>query len=150
VHGIDFSSWRSLFMVLIGLALFTLISVGIYVLTAFTIQRRHERSTREINERMRALIAAYKTLNSSDTGTLTVDSTNPLNLHRQGPTVDRMIEIEGALSDIILLGTVEQVRLAVRAVHDLLNGGLVRTNELTASLRQSIREELNIGPAPSN
>ncbi len=61
MRGIDFSSWQSLLVTLIGLALFTLISIGIRLLMMFTIQQRRERMNRQINERLRTLIAAYKT-----------------------------------------------------------------------------------------
>lgn len=73
LHNIDFSSWQSLLATLIGLALFTLIGVGIRLLAMFTVQQRRERMNRQINERLRTLIAAYKTLGGSFTGNLTVD-----------------------------------------------------------------------------
>lgn len=172
MRGIDFSSWQSLIVTLIGLALFTLISIGIRLLMMFTIQQRRERMNRQINERLRTLIAAYKTLGGSFTGNLTVDPTHLGDLHRQdreaaghdeaaakddpsaaGPTgSERRRRVrdaaEAALSDIILLGTEEQVRLADRAVRELIAGGPVHTDELVVSLRKFIREALDIGPIP--
>ncbi|OYX65520.1 MAG: hypothetical protein B7Y95_24265, partial [Rhizobiales bacterium 32-66-11] len=62
MRNIDFSSWESLLVTLIGLALVTLIGVGIRLVVMFTIQQRRERMNRQINERLRTLIAAYKTL----------------------------------------------------------------------------------------
>lgn len=76
MRGIDFSSWQSLLMTMIGLGLFMLISIGIRLLMMFTIQQRRERMNRQINERLRILIAAYKILGGSFTGTLTVDPTH--------------------------------------------------------------------------
>ncbi len=67
---------------MIGLALFTLIGVGIRLLAMFTIQQRRERMNRQINERLRTLIAAYKTLGGSFTGNLTVDPTHLRDLRR--------------------------------------------------------------------
>jgi hypothetical protein len=58
--------------------------------------------------------------------------------------------VEGALSDIILLGTDEQVRLAERAARDLVEGRPVRTHDLTVSLRNFIRKALDIDPIPSD
>ena len=172
MRGIDFSSWQSVLVTLIGLALFTLISIGIRLLMMFTIQQRRERMNRQINERLRTLIAAYKTLGGSFTGNLTVDPTHLRDLHQQDREVagggesaaeddpnaagstgsDRRRRIrdavEAALSDIILLGTEEQVRLAVRAVRDLIAGHRIHTAELVVSLRDFIREALDIGPIP--
>lgn len=58
--------------------------------------------------------------------------------------------MEAALSDIILLGTEEQVRLAERAVRELTTGRSVHTDELVMSLRNFIREALDIGPIPAD
>jgi hypothetical protein len=64
----------------IGLALLTLLGVGVRLLAMFTIQQRRERLNRQINERLRTLIATYTALGGSFTGDLTVDPTH------QGPT----------------------------------------------------------------
>ncbi len=58
--------------------------------------------------------------------------------------------VEAALSDIILLGTEEQVRLAARAAHELATGKLAHTHELVVSLRAFIREALDLDPIPSD
>lgn len=68
LRGLDFTSWQSMLLTLIGLALFTLITIGIRLLMMFTVQQRRERMNRQINERLRALIAAYKILGGSFTG----------------------------------------------------------------------------------
>lgn len=115
---IDFSSWHSLLATLIGLAFFTLIGVGIRRLTMLTVQQRRERMNRQINERLRVLMAAYRTLGGSFTGTLLVDPTHKRDL---GPD---------QLSDIILLGTKEQVRMAARAAAELVAGRPVPTHDL--------------------
>ena len=78
MRSLDFSSLHSLFTTLISLAVITLLGVGIRLVTQTTIQQRRERMNRQINERLRALMAAYKTLGGSFTGDLTV---NPL--HRR-------------------------------------------------------------------
>ncbi len=73
MRSIDFSSWQSVAATLLGLTLVTLLGVGIRLLMMVTIQQRRERLNRQINERLRTLIAAYKTLGGSFTGDLTVD-----------------------------------------------------------------------------
>jgi len=172
LRSLDFSSPQALITTLLSLAVITLLGVGIRLLTMVTIQQRRERMNRQINERLRALIAAYKTLGGSFTGDLSVDPTHRRDLRRQGespatasaapsdlsvtdsPGSDRARRVrdavEAALSDIILLGTEEQVRLAARAAHELAAGKLVHTQELVVSLRTFIREALDLDPIPSD
>src|ERR1700755_383843 len=87
MRGLDFSSWQTLLSTLLGLSVITLIGVGIRLLAMFTIQQRRERMNRQINERLRTLIAAYKTLGGSFTGNLTVDPTHLRDLRRGGELV---------------------------------------------------------------
>jgi hypothetical protein len=58
--------------------------------------------------------------------------------------------VEAALSDIILLGTEEQVRLAERAVRELVAGRPVHVHELVVSLRNFIRAALDLAPIPAD
>ncbi len=171
MHNLDFSSWHSVLVTFIGLALFTLISMGIRLLMMMTIQQRRERMNRQINERLRVLIAAYKTLGGSFTGDLSVDPTHLRDLKRRpqstgdaengleladnggsGSERTRRIRdaVEAALSDILLLGTEAQVRLAERAIRELIAGRPVHTHELVVSLRDFIREALSLDPIPSD
>ncbi|RYD31993.1 MAG: hypothetical protein EOP87_13655, partial [Verrucomicrobiaceae bacterium] len=83
MRGIDFSSWQSVLSTLVALALVTLIGVGIRLLAMATIQQRRERANRQINERLRVLIAAYKTLGGSFTGDLAVDPTHLRDLRKR-------------------------------------------------------------------
>ncbi|HWK64240.1 MAG TPA: hypothetical protein VNS34_04830 [Rhizobiaceae bacterium] len=161
----DFSSWQGLLLTLIGISLITLISMGIRLIMMFTIQQRRERANRQINERLKTLIAAYKILGGSFTGTLTVDPTHLKDLRERaradaegneglplssGSERSRRIRdaVEAALSDVILLGTEEQVRLAERAARELVAGQPVRTHQLVVSLRNFIREALDLAPVP--
>src|ERR1700709_2465491 len=73
MRNLDFSSWPALLSTLLGLSVITLMGVGIRLLAMQTIQQRRERENRQINERLRTLIAAYKTLGGSFTGNLAVD-----------------------------------------------------------------------------
>lgn len=161
--GIDLSSWQAMLSTLLGLGLVTLVMVGIRLLVMQTVQRRRERENRQINERLRTLIAAYKTLGGSFTGDLLVDPTHRRDLAKaiplEGeaeaaavPASDRRRRIrdavEAALSDIILLGTSEQVHLAVAAANDLVAGRPVETAALVSALRTFIREALDLDPLP--
>jgi uncharacterized membrane protein YgcG len=144
------------------------------------IQQRRERENRQINERLRTLIAAYKTLGGSFTGNLAVDPTHLRDLRRRGESaVDATTEIsadavesaiseadddsagsdrarrmrdavEAALSDIILLGTEDQVRLAANAAAELVAGRHVHTHELVVTLRDFIRGVLDLDAVPGD
>jgi uncharacterized membrane protein YgcG len=173
MRNMDFSSWQGVFSTLLGLAVFTLVGVGIRVLMMQTIQQRRERMNRQINERLRTLIAAYKVLGGSFTGQLTVDPTHLRDL-RPAPTAgqgqgepepeaaareerrssDRARRIrdavEAALADILLLGTEEHCRLAGQAASDMAAGRPIHTADLVIALRAFIREALDLGPIPAD
>lgn len=83
---IDFSSWATGITTLLGLVLMTLVMVGVRLVFMQTIQKRRERENRQINERLRSLMAAYKTLGSSFTGNLSV---SPLHLRDVRQSVAR-------------------------------------------------------------
>lgn len=161
---IDFSSWQGALATLLGLALVSLIAVGIRLLVMQTVQQRRERANRQINERLKTLIAAYKTLGGSFTGNLTVDPSHLSELRStevgHGPAEPATIgsdrrrrlrdAVEAALSDVMLLGTPEQVRLAVQAANDMVAGRSVETAALVVSLRAFIREVLDLDAVPAD
>jgi hypothetical protein len=178
MRGLDFSSWQGLLSTLLGLAIITLIGVGIRLLVMQAVQQKREAANRQINERLKTLIAAYKTLGGSFTGDLSVDPSHLRDLRRRaaelaqeqplttdegalilpvpapGDTGDRARRIrdavEGALSDVILLGTEDQVRLAARAATDMVEGRPIHTAELVVSLRDFIRQVLDLDTIPAS
>ena len=161
---IDFSSWQGGLTTLLGLALVSLVAVGIRLLFMHAVQQRRERANRQINERLKTLIAAYKTLGGSFTGNLAVDPSHLRELRMAEevhappepamPGSDRRRRVrdavEAALSDVILLGTPEQVRLAVQAANDMVAGRTVQTAALAVSLRTFIREVLGLDAVPAD
>ncbi len=155
----DFTSWQAALTTILSLALITLIGVGIRVLMMQTIQQRRERMNRQINERLKTLIAAYKTLGGSFTGQLTVDPTHLRDVKAvedgtAPPSSERSRRIrdavEAALADILLLGTAEHCRLAGQAAGDLAAGRPIHTAELVTSLRDFIRTALDLDPIPAD
>ncbi len=54
--------------------------------------------------------------------------------------------VEAALSDVILVGTEPQVRLAAQATSDLAASCPVEISELVVLLRNFIREVLDLDP----
>lgn len=160
---IDFTSWHGVLTTILGLAVFTLIGVGLRVLMMQTVQQRRERMNRQINERLKTLISAYRTLGGSFTGRLTVDPTHLRDLRAadqgeedadESKSSDRSRRIrdavEAALADIILLGTGEHVRLASQAAVDMVAGQPIHTAELVVSLRNFIREALDLEAIPQD
>ncbi|MEO8141616.1 MAG: hypothetical protein ABI617_03050 [Sphingomicrobium sp.] len=167
MRGMDFTSWQGILSTVLGLALITLIGVGVRLLAMTTIQQRRERENRQINERLKTLMAAYKVLGGSFTGDLSVDPTHLRQLRERGAADDGEAgdgndsdggsdrarrtrdAVEAALSDIILLGTDEQVRLAAMAARELAEGRQVHTAELVVSLRDFVRKALTLDPIPT-
>lgn len=156
MRNLDFSSWQGLLSTIFGLALVTLIAVGLRLLVMQRIQERRERENRQINERLRTLIAAYRTLGGSFTGNLSVDPTHLRELRQRHEDENSSSErtrrirdaVEAALSDVVLLGTEEQVRLAAHAATELVAGRQVHTAQLVISLRDFIRRVLDLDPVP--
>ncbi len=159
---LDLSSWQGVLLSILGIAVVALIGVGIRVLMMLTLQQRQQRMNRQINERLRTLIAAYKTLGGSFTGELAVDPAHLRDLNRQAKEAgleltggsDRVRRIrdavEAALSDIILLGTEEHVRLAGQAARDMAAGRPIHTADLVVSLRNFIRKALDLDAIPAD
>ena len=167
MRSLDFSSWQAVITTLLGLVVVTVMMVGIRLLVMETVQQRRNRENRQINERLRTLITAYKTLGGSFTGELAVDPTHLRDLlasagggdTEAGEDISASVSfdrsrrirdaVEGALSDVILLGTEQQVLLAARAATDLVAGRPVHTDELVVSLRDFIRKVLDLEPVPT-
>lgn len=110
MRNLDFSLWQGLLSTIFGLALVTLIAVGLRLLVMQRIQERRERENRQINERQRTLM-------------------RDLHLRREDESTSkersRRIRdaVEAALSDVVLLGTEDQVRLAALAAAKLVAAG---------------------------
>ena len=166
MRNLDFSSIQGAVLTLVGLAIVTLIGVGVRLLMMFTVQQRRERMNRQINERLRTLIAAYKVLGGSFTGDLSVNPAHLRNINKEqagsanAPAGDDVTSsdrsrrirdaVEAALSDVLLLGSEHHVRLAERATRDFVAGRPIHTQELVVSLRDFIREALDLDPLPAD
>jgi hypothetical protein len=154
--NLDFSSWQGVLTTLLGLVLVSFVAIGIRLLLMHGVQLRRERQNRQINERLKTLIAAYKTLGGSFTGELSVDPRHWREMRAlataEASESDRRRRVrdavEAALSDVILLGTPAQVRLAVHAAGEMVAGRPVETAELVGSLRDFIREVLDLEAIP--
>jgi len=156
--ALDFSTWQTLVSTLIGLVLVSVVAVGVRLIVMQTVQQRRERANRQINERLKTLIAAYKTLGGSFTGVLAVDPRHLRELRQLAPDAEAGSErarrvrdaVEAALSDIILLGTDDQVRLAAHAAQEMAAGRPVEVATLVTSLRDFVRDVLELDPIPAS
>lgn len=195
----DFSSWHGVMTTLLGFALFMVLGMGMRVLMMMTVQQRQQKMNRQINERLRTLMAAYKVLGGSFTGMLQVDprsrrkyresiaqtdaseavpapdpgtlvpedavTSEQVTISAPAPgavqsdglpqvVIERRIQmrdtVEAALSDVLLLGTDEHVRLAARAAEQLAAGHPIQTAELVVSLRAYIRKALGLEEIPAD
>lgn len=179
-NALDFSSWQGLLSTLLGLVLVSLVAVGIRLIVMHGVQQRRERQNRQINERLKTLIAAYKTLGGSFTGDLAVDPRHRRELRARADAAQAALDaaeavvaapaeapapredvgaerrrrvrdaVEAALSDVILLGTHDQVRMAAEAANDMVAGRPIETAALVASLRAFIRDVLDLEVIPAS
>lgn len=161
---LDFSSGSAILTTLLILVLMSVVVVGVRLIFMQTFQRWRERENRQINERLKVLIAAYKVLGGSFTGELEVDPAHLRELRQSAATVDDLAAlasaserrrrirdaVEVALSDIVLLGTEEQVRLAAQAANDMVAGKNIETAVLVVSLRNFIRQSLDLTSIPAD
>ena len=76
-----------------------------------TIQQRRERLNRQINERLRTLIAAYKTLGGSFTGNLMADPRHQAIASR---LVKEIARLDGAIDSFVSPAVAEMVRAKVK------------------------------------
>jgi hypothetical protein len=162
-------SWQGMLLTLLGLVLVTVVAVGIRLLVMQRVQQRRERQNRQINERLKTLIAAYRTLGGSFTGNLDVDPSHLRDLRMRASAAPEDAQgeaapergsserrrrirdaVEAALSDVMLLGTAEQVRMAAQAANDMAAGRSIETAALVRSLRDFIREVLDLEAVPGD
>ena len=178
MRGIDFTSWQTIVSTLLGIAVVSLVAGGIRLLVRTGVQQRRERQNRQINERLKTLIAAYKVLGGSFTGDLAVDPRHLRDLRAldvapaadeggdgsplpesgpepgEAPGADRRRRVrdavEAALADGLPLGPEEQVRLAARAADEMVAGRRIELAELVVSLRTFVRDVLDLEPVAAD
>jgi hypothetical protein len=107
-----------------------LLAVRIFVLVR--LRKKHQRESRQETERLRSLVAAYRSL---------AGSFSPA-------TGDHRAQLEEALSDIVLFGSLRQVEMAVACVPTLVRQEPVDYQPLVDDLRADLREQLGLEPIP--
>jgi len=112
-----------------------MLTMGAILVRVWVMQRFRAETTRvnrQQSERMRFLVAAYRSLAGSFTPA----------------TADERHQVEAALSDVILFGTREQAQMATACATALLAGQPPPFEPLVSSLRDHLRVELGLEALP--
>ena len=107
------------------------------VLIMQRIQRRRQRENRQETERLKSLVSAYRAL---------AGSFSPVNTQAITDTV----QIEEALSEVILFGSITEVRMAAKAACHLKKGEVFQYQNLVNQLRDELRQQLGLDAIPDS
>lgn len=113
------------------------VAVVLLVIRIFVMQRiqqRRQRENRQETERLKSLVAAYRSL---------AGSFSPA-------TAEHRSQIEEALADIVLFGSIGQVELAARYAIAATRGEPVDYQPLINELRSDLRTQLGLEPIPKS
>lgn len=94
------------------------------------VQTKRQRENRQESERLKSLVAAYRSLAGSFSPA--GDEHTPI--------------IEESLSDIVLFGSLAQVELAVECVNAMKRGDVVDYQPLVEEIRSDLRRQLGLDP----
>lgn len=118
--------WITLF----GSLVLAVVLLAVRILVMQRVQSRRMRENRQETERLKSLVAAYRML---------AGSFSPAG-------EDDRQQIEEALADIILFGSIEHVELAARCAVALEGGKPVDYQQLAEALRAELRTQLGLEP----
>ena len=108
-----------------------LLALRIFVMQR--VQQRRQRENRQETERLKSLVAAYRSL---------AGSFSPAGEQHRA-------QMEEALADVVLFGSLEQVELAAQCARALTQGEAVRYQPLIEALRADLRLQLGLEPIPA-
>jgi len=111
------------------------VAIVLLVIRLFILMRvrhRRQRENRQETERLRSLVVAYRSLAGSFTPA----------------TGDHRAQLEEALADIVLFGTLKQVEMAAACAGALVRGEHVDCQPLIEELRGDLRNQLGLEPIP--
>jgi uncharacterized membrane protein YgcG len=121
-------------LTLIASLVIAVILLAIRVFVMQRVQQKRQRENRQETERLKSLVAAYRSLAGSFTPA------------RQ----DHTPQLEETLADLILFGSIAQVELAVACANGLKNDEYVDFQPLIKSLRSDLRTQLGLEQIPSS
>ncbi|MEP7156881.1 MAG: preprotein translocase subunit YajC [Betaproteobacteria bacterium] len=121
-------------LTLIASLTLTVVLLAIRVFVLQRIQQRRQRENRQETERLKSLVAAYRSLAGSFTPA----------------AIEHSMQMEETLGDIVLFGSLEQVELAAACATELKRGlPVVDYQPLIAALRADLRRQLGLEPIPA-
>lgn len=106
--------------------------LAIRVVVMQRIQQRRQRENRQETERLKSLVAAYRSL---------AGSFSPASL-------EHGMQMEETLADIVLFGSLRQVELAAQCAGGLKRGDAVDYQLLIDELRSDLRTQLGLDAIP--
>ena len=115
----------------------TVILLILRVLIMQRIQRRRQRENRQETERLKSLVSAYRAL---------AGSFSPINTQAITDTA----QIEEALSEVILFGSITEVRMAAKAACHLKKGEVFQYQNLVNQLLDELRQQLGLDAIPDS
>lgn len=122
-----------IWITLIASLVLAIILLGIRVFVMLRIQQRRQRENRQEAERLRSLVAVYRSLAGSFT---------------PGSGGESQAQMEEALSEIVLFGSLYQVELAAQCINTIKTGGTPSYQKLIEDLRAELRSQLGLEPIP--
>lgn len=123
-----------IWITLIGSLLLAVVLLAVRVFVMLRVQQRRQRENRQEAERLRSLVAVYRSLAGSFTP----------------GTDEHAIQLEEALADIVLFGSLRQVELAADCINRIKAGKPPDYQELVVELRRELRTQLGLEPIPQN
>ncbi|THF56245.1 preprotein translocase subunit YajC [Pseudothauera rhizosphaerae] len=119
-------------LTLIASLVLAVVLLTIRIVVMQRVQQRRQRENRQETERLKSLVAAYRSLAGSFTPA----------------AAEHGAQIEETLADIVLFGSLDQVELAARAATALKRDEAVDYQPLVESLRADLRAQLGLEPIP--
>ena len=120
-------------LTLIASLLVTIILLAIRIFVMQRVQTRRQRENRQETERLRSLVAAYRSLAGSFSPAADADRA----------------QLEEVLGDIVLFGSLRQVELAAECATTLVRGEPANYQVLVEDLRSDLRRQLGLEEIPA-
>lgn len=111
-----------------------MVLLGIRIFVMQRVQQKRQRENRQETERLRSLVAAYRSLAGSFSPAADTDR----------------VQLEAVLGDIVLFGSLRQVELAAQCATALVRGEPVNYQVLVEELRSDLRRQLGLEPIPAD
>ena len=119
---------------IIGSLLLAVLLLAIRIFVMQRVQSQRQRENRQETERLKSLVAAYRSL---------AGSFSPAREEHRD-------QLEETLADIVLFGSLREVELAARCALALTRGEPVSYQELIDALRADVRIQLGLAPIPAS